>query len=84
MPVNRDVDPVVTGEVEETRAAGSSAPACSPVTIEQMIGGGDSWYYALQNEKVLGAAHRDDLEAMQRLYDIQKANAPRQTPSEAR
>ena len=30
MPVNRDVDPVITGEVEETRAAGSSAPACSP------------------------------------------------------
>ena len=29
MPVNRDVDPVITGEVEETRAAGSSAPACS-------------------------------------------------------
>ena len=29
MPVNRDVDPVITGEVEETHAAGSSAPACS-------------------------------------------------------
>ena len=29
MLVNRDVDPVITGEVEETRAAGSSAPACS-------------------------------------------------------
>jgi hypothetical protein len=30
MPVNRDVDPVITGEVEDARAAGSSAPACSP------------------------------------------------------
>jgi len=50
------------------------APACSPVTIEKMIGGGDSWYYALQDGKVLGAAHEDDVEAMQRLRDIQKAN----------
>ena len=47
-------------------------------TIEQMTGGGDSWYYALQDGKVLGAAHRDDPSAMQRLRDIQKANAEAQ------
>ena len=34
MPVNRDIDPVTTGEVEEARAAGSSAPACSPPPYE--------------------------------------------------
>lgn len=53
--------------------------SCSPVTIEKMIGGGDSWYYALQGGKVLGAAHQDDAKAMQRLRDIQKANTGDET-----
>ena len=53
---------------------GHPPSSCSPVAIEKMIGGGDSWYYALQDGKVLGAAHEDDVEAMQRLRDIQKAN----------
>jgi hypothetical protein len=44
-------------------------------TVRITIGGGESWYYALQDGKVLGAAHRDDADAMQRLRDIQKANA---------
>ena len=48
--------------------------SCSPVTIDKMIGGGDSWYYAFQDGKCLGAAHEDDAKAMQRLRDIQKAN----------
>ena len=33
MPVNRDVDPVITGEWDEARAAGSSGPACSAFRI---------------------------------------------------
>lgn len=52
--------------------------SCSPVTIDKMIGGGDSWFYALQDGKVLGAAHEDDAKAMQRLRDIQKANKQQQ------
>jgi hypothetical protein len=48
--------------------------SCSPVTIEKMVGGGTSWYYALQDGKVLGAAHEDNVKALQRLRDIQKAN----------
>ena len=53
---------------------GYPASSCSPVIVDKMIGGGDSWYYALQDGKVLGSAHEDDVKAMQRLCDIQKAN----------
>lgn len=35
MPVNRDVDPVITGEVGEARAAGGSAPAGWPWWIDE-------------------------------------------------
>jgi len=66
---------------DAAQAPKSPDAAGSPVTIEQMIGGGDSWFYALQNGKVLGAAHKDDYEAMQRLRDIQKANAPAEVRS---
>lgn len=53
---------------------GHPPSSCSPVTIEKMIGGGDSWYYAVQGGNVLGAAHEDNAKEMQRLYDIQGAN----------
>lgn len=52
--------------------------SCSPVTIDKMIGGGDSWFYAFKDGKCLGAAHEDDAKAMQRLRDIQKANINRE------
>lgn len=37
------------------------------VTITKMVGGGTSWYYLFQGNKVLGSAHEDDKEGMQRL-----------------
>ena len=43
------------------------------VEIKKMIGGGESWFYAIDKRgKVLGASHQDDREGMARLREIKK------------
>ena len=43
------------------------------VKITKMVGGGVSWYYAVETAtgKILGASHEDDKEGMKKLHSIQ-------------
>lgn len=42
-----------------------------PVTVTKILGGGESWFYAYCGcGALLGAAHEDDKEKMQKLYAI--------------
>ncbi len=43
------------------------------IEITKMVGGGTSWYYAIDtsSNKILGASHEDDKEGMKRLKKIQ-------------
>jgi len=51
----------------------SGESVCCAVSVTKMIGGGDSWYYAIDKTgKVLGAAHEDDRPAMNRLHAIKE------------
>ena len=41
------------------------------VKITKMPGGGESWYYAMQNGKAIGSAHEDDKKGMNQLRKLQ-------------
>ena len=42
--------------------------------IERLFGGGESWWYAIEDDKIVGSAHEDDLEGMKKLRELCKEN----------
>ncbi len=42
------------------------------IKITKMVGGGTSWFYAMQGGRVLGAAHEDDRAGMDKLRKIKE------------
>lgn len=41
----------------------------SKIEIKKILGGGESWYYLLVDDKCTDSSHEDDKKGMQRLRD---------------